>query len=64
MNKNVQRVVKNYHSESPAGKVMTGLQISQGTMANTILINGGIRLTIAGNIIVINPTSIIKSLGS
>lgn len=64
MNKNVQRVVKALVGSSPAGKVMTGLQISQGTMANTILINGGIGFTVAGNIIVINPTSIIKSLGS
>jgi hypothetical protein len=61
---NIRRIVKGIVGNSTNGKVMSGLQISQSGSTSNILITGGIGFTVAGNIIVINPSSISKSLGT
>jgi hypothetical protein len=54
---NIRRVVKGIVGNSTNGKIMSGLQISQVNDTD-IAISGGIGFTVAGNIIVLNPSSI------
>ena len=58
---NIRRVVKGIVGNSTNGKIMSGLQISQVNDTD-ISISGGIGFTVAGNIIVLNPSSVTKLL--
>jgi hypothetical protein len=48
---NIRRVVRGIIGNSPYGKIMSGLQISQVNQTKTISLSPGIGFTVAGNII-------------